>query len=218
MCLYKGGMSETPKVHFPRRSAAKARTRQRIEDAARRLFLTQGYHDATMAAIAEAADIHITTLFTHFASKRDLAASLAISAGERFQQVVMEQRAAGVPVLQFWRAQVMRIARAYDRDADGQINLSRALAEEPDLLPIWSAQQQLQVDLLTDYIAEELDLDAQIDGRPQMAAAMLVAGGRMAFDRWVARGRGDDLAAENERLLQAAQAVLTQGLPLTVES
>jgi AcrR family transcriptional regulator len=211
-------MSETPKVHFPRRSAAKARTRQRIEDAARRLFLTQGYYDATMAAIAEAADIHITTLFTHFASKRDLAASLAISAGERFQQVVMEQRAAGVPVLQFWRAQVMRIARAYDRDADGQINLSRALAEEPDLLPIWSAQQQLQVDLLTDYIAEELGLDAQIDGRPQMAAAMLVAGGRMAFDRWVARGRGDDLAAENERLLQAAQAVLTQGLPLTVES
>jgi AcrR family transcriptional regulator len=207
-------MTGTSKISFPRREAAKARTRVRIENAARRLFLTEGYHDATMAAIAEAADIHITTLFTHFASKRDLAASLAISSGERFQAVVLEQRAAGVPVLQFWRAQVMRIARAYDRDADGQINLSRALADEPDLLPIWSAQQQLQVDLLTDYIADELGLDAQVDGRPEMAAAMLVAGGRMAFDRWVARGRGDDLVAENERLLAAAVAVLTQGLPL----
>lgn len=209
-------MNEISKVHFPRRSAAKARTRKRIEDAARRLFLTQGYHDATMAAIAEAADIHITTLFTHFASKRDLAASLAVSAGERFQTVVMAQRAAGVPVLQFWRTQVMRIARAYDRDADGQINLSRALADEPDLLPIWSAQQQLQVDLLTDYIAEELGLDPQKDGRPQMAAAMLVAGGRMAFDRWVARGRNDDLAAENDRLLKAAQSLLMEGLPLNM--
>ena len=71
-------MSEASKVSFPRRTAAKARTRQRIEEAARRLFVTLGYGDATMAAIADAADIHITTLFTHFASKRDLAAAAVL--------------------------------------------------------------------------------------------------------------------------------------------
>jgi len=61
--------------------------------------VTLGYGDATMAAIADAADIHITTLFTHFASKRDLAAAIAGSRGRAFEEVVTMQRAQGVPVL-----------------------------------------------------------------------------------------------------------------------
>ena len=207
-------MSEASKVSFPRRTAAKARTRQRIEEAARRLFVTLGYGDATMAAIADAADIHITTLFTHFASKRDLAAAIAVRAGERFEEVVTMQRAQGVPVLAFWRNQVARIAHAYERDGDGQINLGRALAGEPELLPVWYGHQRLQIELMTDYIADELGIDPAKDRRAQMAAAMLVAGGRMAFDSWMESGRAGDLVAENERLLDAAEAVLTGGLPL----
>lgn len=207
-------MDEPPKVTFPRRTAAKARTRQRIEDAARRLFVTLGYADATMAAIADAADIHITTLFTHFASKRELAAAIATTAATRFEAVVATQRAQGVPALMFWRNQVARIAHAYERDGDGQINLGRALAGEPELLPVWFAHQRLQVDLMTDYIADELGIDPLKDRRAQMAAAMLVAGGRMAFDSWIESGRAGDLVAENERLLDAAEAVLAGGLPL----
>ena len=207
-------MSEASKVSFPRRTAAKARTRQRIEEAARRLFVTLGYGDATMAAIAEAADIHITTLFTHFASKRELAAAIAVRAGERFEEIVTMQRAQGVPVLAFWRNQVARIAHAYERDGDGQINLGRALAGEPELLPVWYGHQRLQIELMTDYIADELGVDPAKDRRPQMAAAMLVAGGRMAFDSWIESGRAGDLVAENERLLDAAEAVLAGGLPL----
>lgn len=207
-------MSEASKVSFPRRTAAKARTRQRIEEAARRLFVTLGYGDATMAAIADAADIHITTLFTHFASKRDLAAAIAVRAGERFEEVVTMQRAQGVPVLAFWRNQVARIAHAYERDGDGQINLGRALAGEPELLPVWYGHQRLQIELMTDYIADELGIDPAKDRRAQMAAAMLVAGGRMAFDSWMESGRAGDLVAENERLLDAAEALLAGGLPL----
>jgi len=207
-------MTEASKVSFPRRTAAKARTRQRIEEAARRLFVTLGYGDATMAAIADAADIHITTLFTHFASKRDLAAAIAVRAGERFEEVVVIQRAQGVPVLVFWRNQVARIAHAYERDGDGQINFGRALAGEPELLPVWYGHQQLQINLMTDYIADELGIDPSKDRRAQMAAAMLVAGGRMAFDSWMESGRAGDLVAENERLLDAAEALLAGGLPL----
>lgn len=209
-------MSEVSKVTFPRREAAKARTRLRIENAARHLFITHGYSDATMAAIADAADVHITTLFTHFASKRDLAEAIAVSAGKRFAEIATEQRDLGVPVLRFWRHQVLNIARAYERDGSGQISFSRALAAEPELLPVWSAQQQLQVDLMTDYIAQELGdhHDAATDGRAQMAAAMLVAGGRMAFDRWIAQGREGDLVKENERLLDAAESILASGFPL----
>lgn len=206
--------SAPPKVSFPRRSAAKARTRERIEQAARRLFVTLGYSDATMAAVAEAADIHITTLFTHFSSKRELALTIATTAGARMESAVKLHRADGVPALTFWRTQIVRIANAYERDGDGQINLGRALAGEPELLPAWFAHQQLQIKLMTEYIAEELGLDPAKDGRPQMAAAMLVAGGRIAFDAWVESGRAGDLVAENERLLDAAEAILAAGLPL----
>lgn len=207
-------MHEPPKVSFPRRTAAKARTRQRIEEAAQRLFVTHGYADATMAAIADAADIHITTLFTHFSSKRKLAAAIAVTAGVRFESVVSAQRAQGVPVLKFWRNQVTRIAHAYERDGEGQINLGRALAGEPELLPVWFAHQQLQITLMTEYIADELGIDPAKDRRAQIAAAMLVAGGRMAFDSWIESGRVGDLVVENERLLDAAEAVLAGGLPL----
>lgn len=207
-------MTEPTKVSFPRRTAAKARTRQRIEDAARRLFVTHGYAEATMGAIADAADIHITTLFTHFSSKRELAAAIAVSAATRFEEVVATNRARGVPVLTFWRNQVSRIARAYERDGDGQINLGRALGGEPELLPGWFANHWHQVDLMTDYIADELGIDRATDRRAQMVAAMLVAGGRMAFDAWIKSGKVDDLLAENERLLDAAEAVLAAGLPL----
>lgn len=203
-----------PKVSFPRRSAAKARTRERIEQAARRLFVTLGYADATMAAVAEAADVHITTLFTHFSSKRELAMTIATTAGMRMEAVVMSHRAQGMPALAFWRMQIARVASAYERNGDGQISLGRALAGEPELLPAWSAHQQLQIDLMTDYIAGELGLDRNHDRRPQMAAAMLVAGGRMAFDTWIESGRAGDLVAENERLLEAAEAILANGLPL----
>ena len=207
-------MSEPAKTSFPRRTATKARTRQRIVDAARRLFVTHGYADATMAAISEAADIHITTLFTHFSSKRKLAAEIAVVAGTRFQSVIETQREQGIPVLMFWRNQVARIAHAYERDGDGQINLGRAIAGEPELLPVWFAHQRLQITLMTDYIADELGIDPVEDRRAQMVAAMLVAGGRMAFDHWIESGRAGDLVAENERLLDAAEAVLANGVPL----
>lgn len=118
-------------------------------------------------------------------------------------------------MLTFWRNQVVRLAHAYERDGDGQINLGRALAGEPELLPVWYGHQRLQIDLMTDYIADELGIDPTVDRRAQMVAAMLVAGGRMAFDAWIESGRAGDLVAENERLLEAAEAVLARGLPLT---
>lgn len=208
-------MTEASKVSFPRRSAAKARTRERIEQAARRLFVTLGYSDATMAAIAEAADVHITTLFTHFSSKRELAMTIAATAGVRLEAEVRTHRAQGLSALAFWRTQVIRIAHAYERDGDGQINLGRALAGEPDLLPAWFAHQQLQIQLMTDYIADEMGVDHEQDRRPQMAAAMLVAGGRMAFDKWIENGRAGDLVAENEQLMDAAEAIFAHGLPVT---
>lgn len=49
-----------------RRERKKARTRTALADAALALFLEHGYEQVTVADIADAADVSVTTLFNHF--------------------------------------------------------------------------------------------------------------------------------------------------------
>lgn len=198
----------TQPIRFPRRTAAKQRTRGRIVQAAARLFADLGYQDATMAAIAQAADVHVTTLFTHFRSKRDLVEALAEAAIAWLEEACAAQRAAGVPALAFWRDLTLRAADAYERQGHEGLTLGRTLIAEPELLPAWLRYERRQVRLLAAYIAADMRVDPTADRRPTMAAAMLVAGGILAYDAWIASGRAGDLARENAALLDAAQAVL----------
>ena len=55
-----------------RRERKKQARRRRIYEAARRLFLEQGYAATGVQQIAEAADVAETTFFNHFHSKADL--------------------------------------------------------------------------------------------------------------------------------------------------
>ncbi|GGU32232.1 TetR/AcrR family transcriptional regulator [Streptomyces daghestanicus] len=55
-----------------RRERKKAATRQKIADTALRLFLEQGYDAVGIREVAAAADVAVTTLFSHFASKEAL--------------------------------------------------------------------------------------------------------------------------------------------------
>jgi AcrR family transcriptional regulator len=58
----------------------KAKTRQRILEAARQLFATNGYEASTTRDIADAAGIANGTLFNYFATKEAILASLAAEA------------------------------------------------------------------------------------------------------------------------------------------
>ena len=54
------------------RAAAKARTRQRLIEAGRRLFMERGYEGATVRDIAGAADLSTGAVFASFADKTEL--------------------------------------------------------------------------------------------------------------------------------------------------
>jgi AcrR family transcriptional regulator len=56
-----------------RRERKKLATRQAIADRAMDLFLERGYDAVTVAEIAEAADVAVSTLFKHFDSKEAIA-------------------------------------------------------------------------------------------------------------------------------------------------
>ncbi|MFC8594685.1 TetR/AcrR family transcriptional regulator [Streptomyces atroolivaceus] len=65
-----------------RRERKKAATRQKIADAALRLFLERGYDAVGIRDVAAEADVAVTTLFSHFASKE----ALVFEQDEDFEQ------------------------------------------------------------------------------------------------------------------------------------
>lgn len=55
-----------------RRERKKRQTREAIAETAVRLFAEHGYDDVTIADVAAAADVAVTTVFNHFKTKEDL--------------------------------------------------------------------------------------------------------------------------------------------------
>jgi AcrR family transcriptional regulator len=86
-----------------RRERKKAQTRQTIADEALRLFVERDFDSVTVADIAEAADVSVSTLFKHFPSKEALifVGDPAIESG--FVRAVRE-RGANTSILDALRA------------------------------------------------------------------------------------------------------------------
>ena len=59
-------------AELDRRERRKLRTRQAIQNAAFELFAERGYHETTIAAIAERADVAPRTVTVHFPTKEEL--------------------------------------------------------------------------------------------------------------------------------------------------
>jgi AcrR family transcriptional regulator len=95
-----------PTETIGRRERKKERTRQTIADEALRLFLERDFDSVTVAEIAEAADVSVSTLFKHFPSKEALifVRDPAIESG--FVRAVRE-RAAGTSILEALRAYLL---------------------------------------------------------------------------------------------------------------
>ncbi len=68
--------SETTNENTQRVSRKRARTRAALLAAARRVFATRGYHDASIAEITEQADIGVGTFYLHFRDKDELFTTL----------------------------------------------------------------------------------------------------------------------------------------------
>lgn len=81
-----------------RRERKKAQTRKALADAALRLFLEHGYDRVSVKDVAEAADVSVTTLFKHFATKEALVFDLDAERGEALVAAVRD-REPGRPVL-----------------------------------------------------------------------------------------------------------------------
>ncbi|MFE0172790.1 TetR/AcrR family transcriptional regulator [Streptomyces sp. NPDC059002] len=126
-----------------RRERKKAATRQKIADTALRLFLERGYDEVGIRDVAAEADVAVTTLFSHFASKEALVFEQDGDFERRLTQAVTD-RAPDEPLIPALRREIL--AMVLHCTADGaapiyrMIDGSRALREYEESIRLRHAE------------------------------------------------------------------------------
>ncbi|MEU1872243.1 MULTISPECIES: TetR/AcrR family transcriptional regulator [unclassified Streptomyces] len=103
-----------------RRERKKAATRQKIADTALRLFLERGYDAVGIRDVAAEADVAVTTLFSHFASKE----ALVFEQDEDFEHLLtraVTDRAPHEPLIPALRREVLALVRHCTADSAAPI-------------------------------------------------------------------------------------------------
>ncbi|MFF3832474.1 TetR/AcrR family transcriptional regulator [Streptomyces sp. NPDC002458] len=93
-----------------RRERKKAATRQKIADTALRLFLEHGYDAVGIRDVAAEADVAVTTLFSHFASKEALVFERDDDFEQRLTRAVTD-RAPDEPLIPALRREIHALVR-----------------------------------------------------------------------------------------------------------
>jgi AcrR family transcriptional regulator len=103
-----------------RRERKKAATRQKIADTALRLFLERGYDAVGIRDVAAEADVAVTTLFSHFASKEALVFEQDEDFERRLTRAVTD-RAPHEPLVPALRREVLALVRHCTADSAAPI-------------------------------------------------------------------------------------------------
>lgn len=135
-----------------RRERRKAQTRQALADHALRLFLARGFDAVTVAEIADAADVSVSTLFAHFPSKEALVFNRDDAIDAALVSAVRD-RPGGVPLLDALRD--LFIARG----AGPSPELAELVGRTPALVQHLERSWARHSDALAVAIAEATDGD-----------------------------------------------------------
>ncbi|WP_432146829.1 TetR/AcrR family transcriptional regulator [Streptomyces sp. bgisy084] len=126
-----------------RRERKKAATRQKIADTALRLFLERGYDAVGIRDVAAEADVAVTTLFSHFASKE----ALVFEQDENFEQRLTRAvtgRGPHEPLIPALRREIQAMVRHCTGDGAApiyrMIDASRALREYEESMRLRHAE------------------------------------------------------------------------------
>lgn len=191
-------------VQSGRRERKKAATRQKIADAALRLFLERGYEAVGIREVAAEADVAVTTLFSHFASKE----ALVFEQDEDFEQRLTRAvtgRAPHEPLIPALHREIQALVRHCTADSAApiwhMIDASPALREYEESMRLRHAET------LATAIAADPALSQTATASRTIA--------RFVIDAYsVAREAADPEAAVDEifRMIEAAWEVACPSL------
>lgn len=182
-----------------RRERKKAATRQKIAETALRLFLERGYDAVGIRDVAAEADVAVTTLFSHFASKEALVFERDEDFEQRLTQAVTA-RAAHEQLIPALRREIRDLVRHCS--ADSAAPTWRLVDESPALREYDEAIRLRHAESLAMAIAADPDM------LRSTTACRTIA--RFVIDAYsLAREAADPEAAVEEifRMIEAAWEV-----------
>ncbi|MDT0615744.1 TetR/AcrR family transcriptional regulator [Streptomyces lancefieldiae] len=188
-----------------RRERKKAATRQKIADTALRLFLERGYDAVGIRDVAAEADVAVTTLFSHFASKEALVFEQDADFEHRLTRAVTG-RAPHEPLIPALRHEIHALVRHCT--ADGAAPIWRMIEESPALRKYEESMRLRHAETLAAAIAADLGLP------PTTTACRTIA--RFTIDAYtLAREAADPQAAVDEifQMIEAAWQAATPTRP-----
>ncbi|WP_327388099.1 MULTISPECIES: TetR/AcrR family transcriptional regulator [unclassified Streptomyces] len=182
-----------------RRERKKAATRQKIADTALRLFLERGYDAVGIREVAAEADVAVTTLFSHFASKE----ALVFEQDEDFEQRLMQAvtgRAPHEPLIPALHHEIQALVRHCT--ADSAAPIWRMIDESPALRKYEESMRLRHAETLATAIAGDPELPRTTTASRTIA--------RFVIDAYsLAREAADPEVAVDEifQMIEAAWAV-----------
>ncbi|MFB8240247.1 TetR/AcrR family transcriptional regulator [Kitasatospora purpeofusca] len=197
-----------------RRERKKAATRQKIADTALRLFLERGYDAVGIRDVAAEADVAVTTVFAHFASKE----ALVFEQDQDFEQRLVHAVTGRAPHEALVPALHREIrALVHHCTADGAAPIWHMIETSPALRQYEETMRLRHAESLATAIAA--DAAVTVDGRPQHSTTACRTIARFAIDAFtLAREAADpDLALDEIfRMIEAAwNTAGTGGHPAT---
>jgi AcrR family transcriptional regulator len=166
-------------------SARGARTRQRVLDAAERVFAELGYHDASVVRITEAAGVGQGTFYLYFASKQEVFDELVRDLNRRVRHAMKEASSSGKTRLE---AELLGF-QAYFRFTAEHPALYRIIRQAEFVSP---QMLRYHYDRLSEGYVEGLQ-DAVARGEvqstdPEVLAWALMGAGELIGMRWILWG------------------------------
>ncbi len=186
------------------RERKKAKTRVALIEASQRLFARRGYTGTTLEDISTEVDITTQTLLRYFDSKAQLALAPLAAHLEEIERFLLDE-SRSVDTLSAWRLHLQLEAEEAMNPSESTTatyvaNL-RAYDAWVDKDPLLVARLSRVEREFQEVLATALARDAGVgsdDLHSTLVAALLVAGRRAVWDRWLARNCDTDSLVEDQ--------------------
>ncbi|PWK70956.1 TetR family transcriptional regulator [Streptomyces sp. CG 926] len=178
-----------------RRERKKAATRQKIADSALRLFLERGYEAVGIRDVAADADVAVTTVFAHFASKEALVFERDQDFEQRLTRAVTD-RSPHEPLIPALHREVQALVRHCT--AEGSAPVRRMIEGSPALREYEESMSLRHAQALAAALAADPDLSR--------SATACRAIARFAIDAFALACRADDPEATVDEVFRMIKA------------
>jgi AcrR family transcriptional regulator len=187
------------------RERKKLEVRERLADAAFRLFSDRGFDSVTVAEVAAAAETSVQTVFNYFPTKEDLLLN-----GRRIHEgmflAAIAERPKGMPVIEAARRRVLAAAEEFSRfDPQRAAQFRTIVLNTPSILMRIRTLSAATEAEIARIIAEDTGA-APGDPQPRIVASILMTLSHLSYFP-----SEDGIGAVTERI-EAAFALLAGGL------